>query len=91
MQTAYFVLMVVLVAWLMAWAALPDQVAARFWWPFDMKQDPPDTAPGDGADGAAPAPVASWRDRGARRAARGAAAPVARRRREARGRIGNAP
>jgi hypothetical protein len=72
METAYFLLMIILVGWLMVWAVLPDHLAARLWSPFDMRDDPPGVPAGqDAGDGPAPAPGGSWRARAARREARG--------------------
>ena len=71
MDTAYFLIGMLILGWLALWSARGPKAADRFWWPFDMKQpsDDPRIASGD-ARGASspdcPAPP-GWRDRAAQR------------------------
>jgi hypothetical protein len=75
METLYFLVMVLVVGWLMAWVALPDDAARRLWWPFEMKEQGPDAPTGDPSGDATPRPAGGWRDRAAQRLAQGAGAP----------------
>jgi hypothetical protein len=71
MASIYYAAMIVGVAWLAVWAALPEGHARFGWWPFDLRETtPPDAkaAPAPApADAPAPRPAAGggWRARAA--------------------------
>ena len=44
MDSLYFLAMLVGVAWLAVWSALPRPYSGAGWWPFDMAQDDDDDA-----------------------------------------------
>mgnify|MGYP001168732884 CR=1 FL=1 len=62
MQGAYYLAMLIGVAWLCIWSIVPEPYRSRAWWPFDMRGEA-DSAPGSDDDG--------------RRRPAGAAAPAA--------------
>jgi hypothetical protein len=67
MSTAFYVIMLAGVTWLMAWAALPPAVRSRYWWPFDFREeavdDKPQTAEAAHRAGSAPRAAGGWRAR----------------------------
>jgi hypothetical protein len=89
MSSAFYVMMLAGVTWLMVWAALPPTVRSRYWWPFDFREEAGDETP-DVVEpplrtGSAPRAARGWRARVGQRAAEPGSLPRrsgARRRRD---------
>lgn len=53
MNTAYYLTMLLGVAWVMIWAILPPEYRGKGWWPFDMRDGEAPGSPVESASGGA--------------------------------------